>query len=168
MALLVSQPAGWRPEAERLTAGTHGKTSFFLFPSGPQFPFLFILVCLREDVYQCVCGTLHTRLFPSRGLRASVLPRGGSPWWRQAPSLGSTGQRFSRPCYLRDAALLSIQPVRPPASLAPTCSPSGKAGPLPLSWSLLEAQQSGRKTNPPRELGEGKEESESQQEPESQ
>ncbi|VCX04231.1 unnamed protein product, partial [Gulo gulo] len=68
----------------------------------------------------------------------------------------------------RDAALLSTQPVRPPASLAPTCSPSGKAGPLPLSWSLLEAQQSGRKTNPPRELGEGKEESESQQEPESQ
>ena len=51
------------------------------------------------------------------------------------------------PDYLRDAALLSIQSVRPPASLAPAHSPSGKAGPLPLSWSFLEAQQSGWKTN---------------------
>ena len=51
------------------------------------------------------------------------------------------------PGYLRDTVLLSTQPVRPPASLAPAHSPSGKAGPLPLSRSFLEAQQSGWKTN---------------------
>lgn len=43
------------------------------------------------------------------------------------------------PGYLRDAVLLSTQPARPPASLAPAHSPSRKAGPLPL---ILELSRS--------------------------
>lgn len=130
---------------------------------------ILFLHAYMQDVYRHVCmrvGDFQCGSLPLVSVTCLHLCQR----WKLSAAAASLSGVIGQPspgCATSETALSSIQPVRPLASLASARSPSGKARPLPLSWSFLEAQQSGRKTNPPTELRESKGESKSQQEPES-
>lgn len=142
----------------RVAYGKGVKTSCqFLLFLGLSFPFYFIPVCLHA-VHLCECDCVCVPVCErERDSQHKALPLMcvtclclSQRWKLPAAAASLSGviwPALAWPGYLRDAALLSIQPARPPASLAPAHSPSGKAEPLPLSRSFLEAQQSGWKTN---------------------
>lgn len=72
-------------------------------------------------VYVSVCESLLT------GPMCPFLYSNGCSQQLLTPSLGHVASMFPVR-YPRDAAFLSVQPARPPASLAPAFSPAGEAG----------------------------------------